>query len=75
VYDQTCRRAAEAGLSIRTLPVWPDVDRFNDVIALRRRLAMLEPAGDDSRSSSALQRLARQIENLCGDLTPAKRPP
>jgi glycosyltransferase A (GT-A) superfamily protein (DUF2064 family) len=75
VYDQTCRRAAEAGLSLHTLPVWPDVDRFNDVTALRRRLAMLEPAGDDSPSSSALQRLARRIENLCGDPKPAKRPP
>lgn len=75
VYDQTCRRALEAGLSLHTLPVWPDVDRLNDVIALRSRLATLEPAGDDSPSSSALQRLARRLDDLCGDPTPFDRPP
>lgn len=38
VYDQTCRRAAEAGLMVHQLPAWRDVDIQEDVDALRTRL-------------------------------------
>ena len=67
VYDQTCQRAAEAGLSLQSLPLWPDVDRLDDVIALRRRLAARNQASDaDTAGAAALRRLARRLNDLCG---------
>ena len=65
VYDQTCQRADEAGLVRAELPRWHDVDRPEDVRALRRRLMELagpaSPAGERRRP---LMRLAERIDAL-----------
>jgi glycosyltransferase A (GT-A) superfamily protein (DUF2064 family) len=65
VYDQTCQRADEAGPTRAELPRWHDVDRPEDVRALRRRLAELAgrtmPAGEPQRP---LMRLAERIDAL-----------
>lgn len=53
VYDQTLQRAASAGLVIRALPAWHDVDRPEDIDALLGRV---------SRSDEPpLQRLADRL--------------
>lgn len=71
VYDQTCQRAAEAGLSLESLPLWPDVDRLDDVIALRRRLAVWDQSPDATTAGGdALRRLARRLNDLCGPVPP-----
>ncbi len=59
VYDQTCRRATTAGLTICELPVWHDVDRPQDVGELRRRLQ----AGP-TPMPSPLRLLADRLETL-----------
>ncbi|MHC4421673.1 MAG: DUF2064 domain-containing protein, partial [Planctomycetota bacterium] len=64
VYDQTLRRAAEAGLAVRALPMWHDVDRPRDVDALRRRLGR-QPEGRDL----ALGQLAERVEALCTSIS------
>ncbi|MCZ6834692.1 MAG: glycosyltransferase [Planctomycetota bacterium] len=38
VYDQTCQRIRESGLSRTDLPIWDDVDEVTDLEALRSRL-------------------------------------
>jgi len=43
VYDQTRRAAAEAGLSLDALPAWHDVDRPDDLDALRNRVQTSSP--------------------------------
>jgi glycosyltransferase A (GT-A) superfamily protein (DUF2064 family) len=53
VYDQTRRRALDAGLVVGSLPLWHDVDHPGDVKALRLRLRQLpriasgQPDGTD----------------------------
>jgi hypothetical protein len=62
VYDQTCQRAEEARLTRAELPRWHDVDRPEDLRALRRRLMTLtRPAGERERP---LMRLAERIDDL-----------
>ena len=80
VYDQTRSRAVEAGLSFQPLPPWPDVDRPDDVEALRERLSGLGLSSPSSSSSSScgpdaapLGRLAERINELC-TLTPPGEP-
>jgi len=60
VYDQTRRRAAEAGASFRVLPSWHDVDRPEDVHRLRRRLT----ATRADEPTDALDRLAARLDDL-----------
>lgn len=60
VYDQTCRRAEGAGLSVSVLPEWHDVDRPADVFALRRRLA--------GATEPPLRRLFDRLTAVLGDL-------
>jgi rSAM/selenodomain-associated transferase 1 len=55
VYDQTRRRARDAGLTVSTLPPWHDVDRPEDVEDLRRRLA------DRDDADAALDELAGHL--------------
>lgn len=43
VYDQTRRAADEAGLVLAELPAWHDVDRPDDLAALRSRLRTAAP--------------------------------
>jgi rSAM/selenodomain-associated transferase 1 len=62
VYDQTRRRAVEAGLVVRALPMWHDVDRPPDLEALRRRLRQQAEGGD---LPAALAQLAERLEALC----------
>ncbi|MCP3905428.1 MAG: glycosyltransferase [Planctomycetes bacterium] len=61
VYDQTRRRARDAGLTVSTLPPWYDVDRPEDVEDLCRRLSNR----DDT--DQALVDLARHLEVLPSD--------
>lgn len=63
VYDQTCRRAVGAGLSLHALPVWHDIDRPADVVALRRRLAR----ATDPPLRRLSQRLAAVLPASCPD--------
>jgi rSAM/selenodomain-associated transferase 1 len=56
VYDQTQRRAADAGLRLTTLPPWHDVDDFADLVALRRRLV--------SATDPALLQLRAALDNI-----------
>lgn len=60
VYDQTRRRAREVGASLRVLPAWHDVDRPEDVIALRERLATTQA----DEPTDALDRLAARLDDL-----------
>lgn len=60
VYDQTSVRAKDAGLTLRPLPPWHDVDRPVDVEALRRRLS---DEGTGAREPP-LVRLASRLETL-----------
>jgi rSAM/selenodomain-associated transferase 1 len=46
VYDQTCRRAAGAGVRLHVLPAWHDVDRPQDVSALVARLQRVKDDED-----------------------------
>jgi rSAM/selenodomain-associated transferase 1 len=71
VYDQTRRRAADAGLVVRALPMWHDVDRPEDVEALRRRLR--EQAGGRDLPAP-LGRLAERLEALCSSISPRRTP-
>jgi glycosyltransferase A (GT-A) superfamily protein (DUF2064 family) len=59
VYDQTCLQAERAGIALRSLPPWFDVDRPDDVQALRTRLAR-----PDGNAEPALGRLARRLDTL-----------
>jgi rSAM/selenodomain-associated transferase 1 len=43
VYGETVERAHESGLSVATVPAWPDVDTFDDIARLRTELADLDP--------------------------------
>lgn len=62
VYDQTCKRAARAGLSITPLKLWYDVDQQEDLVALRTRLQKMSKGflEDDI----ALKNLAEKLEKL-----------
>ncbi|MHC4428976.1 MAG: TIGR04282 family arsenosugar biosynthesis glycosyltransferase [Planctomycetota bacterium] len=71
VYDQTRSRAVEAGLRFKTLPPWPDVDRPEDVDALRERLSgHLPSSGPDAEP---LARLADCLDRLCS-VNPPREP-
>ncbi len=66
VYDQTLQRAVVAGLVVRPLPVWHDVDRPEDVDALRVRLRNLDAAFETPPIETApLRRLAEQLDRIC----------
>ncbi len=72
VYDQTRRRAAEGGLVFRALPAWPDVDRPEDVEALRVRLRQLPgPSASVLTGDSPLRHLAERLGTL--SMTLARR--
>lgn len=68
VYDQTRRRAEAAGLVVGTLPLWHDVDRPEDVDALRHRLR--EPAGAPPDEAAPLRWMAEQLDTLCSTPSP-----
>lgn len=66
VYDQTLARAREAGLSVRSLPLWHDVDVPEDLASLRRRLADPSTGASESDATRApLGVLAARLEELC----------
>jgi rSAM/selenodomain-associated transferase 1 len=71
VYDQTRRRAADAGLVVRALPMWHDVDRPQDVEALRRRLCQQAGARD---LPAPLGQLAERLEALRSLFSPGRTP-
>jgi rSAM/selenodomain-associated transferase 1 len=71
VYDQTRRRAADAGLVVRALPMWHDVDRPEDVEALRRRLQQHAACRD---LPAPLAQLAERLETLCSSFTEGRTP-
>lgn len=65
VYDQTYKRAAQAGLSITSLKLWYDVDKQEDLLALRTRLQQLGSSSlEDEKDIEALRSLAQRVENL-----------
>lgn len=65
VYDQTCNRAAQAGLSITHLKLWYDVDRQEDLVALRTRLQqILSSSLENEEDYEALRSLAQRVEKL-----------
>jgi rSAM/selenodomain-associated transferase 1 len=78
VYDQTRRRAADAGLTVRALPMWHDVDRPQDVEALCRRLRQRTGGvgavvgGRDL--SEPLGQLAERLDALCLPIPPRRTP-
>ncbi len=69
VYDQTRQRAETAGLVVGTLPLWHDVDRPQDVDALRRRLR------DPTTETALLRRMAAQLDQLFSTLSPREGTP
>lgn len=72
VYDQTRQRARDGGLSVLALPTWHDVDRPEDLAALRRRLRAGGHPGSRAASDEApLRRLAERLDELLplGDRT------
>ena len=71
VYDQTRRRAADAGLVVRALPMWHDVDRPEDVEALRRRLQQEAGRRD---LPAPLGELAERLDALCPSFSPGRTP-
>lgn len=65
VYDQTCKRAAQAGLSVTKLKLWYDVDKQKDLLALRTRLQQIGNSSlEDEKDIEALRSLAQRVENL-----------
>jgi rSAM/selenodomain-associated transferase 1 len=71
VYDQTRQRAADAGLVVRALPMWHDVDRPEDVEALRGRLQ--QEAGHRDLPAP-LGQLAERLDALCPSISPGRTP-
>ena len=66
MYDQTLHRAREVGLSICRVPEWFDVDRQDDVTALRRRLPPHAAVAADG-PDPALRRPAERPNELPDD--------
>jgi two-component system alkaline phosphatase synthesis response regulator PhoP len=66
VYDQALYRAREAGSSLCRLPQWFDVDRPEDVMALRKRLQR-RAAEAEHGPDPALRRLAGCLDELLDD--------
>ncbi len=65
VYDQTCKRAMEAGLSMAQLKLWYDVDRQKDLACLRSRLQKIgDRSLDDEKDCLVLRSLAERVEDL-----------
>ena len=65
VYDQTCRRALDAGLVVGSLPLWHDVDHPGDVQALRLRLCQLPSiASGQPDGTDPLLWMAEQLDRL-----------
>ncbi|MHC5002158.1 MAG: TIGR04282 family arsenosugar biosynthesis glycosyltransferase [Planctomycetota bacterium] len=71
VYDQTCRRAASAGLTVRRLPTWRDVDEPEDVGALRRRLSNHLRRGPSGTGADPLRVLAEALDAVWARRSPA----
>ncbi len=70
VYDQTRKRAVEAGLEACALPRWYDVDQPSDLEALRRRVqARLGSPPTESVDELALRTLAEQIRTVTNSST------
>ena len=59
VYHQTLAAASEAGLGVRALPVWHDVDEPEDLQALRQRLVR--------SSEPILIRLREDLDQIWGE--------
>jgi len=57
VYYQTCTAASQAGLCAASLESWHDVDRPDDLVALRHRI--------DCTQEPALVRLRFELDRLC----------
>lgn len=70
VYDQTLQRARNAGLEVGSLPLWHDVDRPEDVSALRLRLRSRSAGSSDA--GGRLTRLAERLDRLCPPLSPRR---
>ena len=62
VYDQTCVQAGMAGLVLEPLAPWDDVDRPEDVMALRRRLATAIASSDEA--DPTFLELARRMDRM-----------
>ncbi len=72
VYDQTRRQATAAGLMVRALPPWHDVDRPGDLDALRVRLReLLNGPPGPPKNAEPLRWMAAQLDKL----RPVKTPP
>jgi glycosyltransferase A (GT-A) superfamily protein (DUF2064 family) len=76
VYDQTRRKADGAGLVVRALPQWHDVDRPGDLDALRVRLRGLHdgPPGRPN-TMEPLRWMAAQLDMLSPTRTPPENAP
>jgi hypothetical protein len=73
VFEQTLTRAAAAGLAVRRLPVWYDVDQPEDLEALRLRLTDATPGRAEPPAADPLERLAAELAAL--GLQATKDPP
>lgn len=62
VYDQTCRQALDARLSLARLPSWDDVDDEDDLKALCRRLTGLKES--TAPEIEPLMELSRRLVEL-----------
>ena len=73
VYDQTRRQATVAGLVIRALPPWHDVDRPADLDALRVRLReLLNGPPGLPKNAEPLRWMAAQLDKLRPVKTPRR---
>ncbi len=57
---ETCRRLERRGIGSRLLPLWQDVDEWDDLLALRQRLES-EPIASDEPLSALQQAVERAI--------------
>ncbi len=76
VYDQTCRRAVDAGLVVGSLPLWHDVDHPGDVEALRLRLRHLpRTSSGQPDETDPLRWMAEQLDRLQPSNSPHESTP
>lgn len=65
VYDQLRGASRQHDANVAALPQWHDVDRPEDVTALRRRLDAVRPATPGDPSWKALQALRDELNRIC----------